>query len=196
MGGRLNISRGGEGVFLQDSSEAVLQGLFLFEKLGSLSEVVDPASEPPLVDPDVPGEDGSVLQDESEGILYRFLSLCISEQVPDSNNAVSQWDDANHYDGVNVHEVSSYFNPAFSGLLEHVLAAERINQLWGNNDEVNVPPPLQIILVVSAGGSQSECISSVGPPLIESAAAASVISWLLFFISLKLDGLRKLHQVI
>ena len=192
--GGLNISGGGEFVLLQDGSEAALQGLFLLEKLGSLSEVVDPASEPPLVDPDVPEEDSSVLQDEAEGGLGLSLSLLVSEQVPDSDDAVHAWDEADEDDGVNVHEVSTDFDPSLSGFLEHVLAAEGVDQLWGGEDDVDVPPPVHPVGVVGAGGGQGEGVSGVSPPLVEGAAAASVVSWLLHVIVLlKFNGLGKLN---
>lgn len=194
--GRLDLS--GVSLFLQDGSDAALQGFFLLKKLGSLSEVVNPASEPPLVDPDVPEINDSILQDIGKVSLCSFLSLLVSKQVPDSDNAIKSWEKAYLDDGVNVHESGSTFNPLLSGFLEHVLGAERVSKLWGDKNEVDVPPPVHPVVVVDASGSQGEAVSSVSPPLVEGTAAASVVSWLLWLIVflLKLDGFGKLDQVI
>ena len=166
--------------------------------MGSLSEVVNPASKPPLVDPDVPDINGSVLQAPGEIILNGSVSCLVSKQIPYSANAIKNRDKAYPDDGVNVHEVSSSFNPLLSGFLEHMLAAERIAKLWGDDNEVDVPPPVHPVVVVDSSSSQGEAVSSVSPPLVEGTAAASVVSWLLWLVilSLKLDSFGKLDQVV
>ena len=114
------------------------------------------------------------------------VSLFVSKQVPDSATAIKNWDKAYPDNGVNVHKIGTYFNPLLSGFLEHMLAAERVSKLWGDDNEVNVPPPVHPVGVVGASSGQSEGVSSVGPPLVEGTAAAGVVSWLLWLVVLLL----------